>query len=218
MLSKKMHLVFLGAPGAGKGTMASMAAKKFNLSHLSTGEILRQEIKKGSELGLKVKKVVESGVLVNDELVAKILKENIKASRKGFILDGYPRNLKQAEMLDKILAELKIDFLKAIFFEIEKEELVRRLSSRLYCSKCGATFNGYTESLKPKKEGKCDSCRAELIKRKDDSVEVIEKRLGVYEEETKPLIDYYAKEGLLIKINANKGIKENFSQLKKVLG
>ncbi len=192
-----MRLIFLGPPAVGKGTHAGDAAKHYGIPKISTGDILREEAKKETELGRKVKEIIERGELVPDEVVIEILKERIAQGdcKKGFILDGFPRTIEQAEALDKIT---KTDFV--VNFQTSHETLMARMTNRLTCKKCEAIFN--TLFVKPKKEGVCDYCGGELYQREDQKPDVVEKRLEVYRKETEPLIDYYRKKELLVDFNA----------------
>lgn len=201
-----MRLIFLGPPAVGKGTHAGDAAKHYGIPKISTGDMLREEAKKKTELGSKVKEIIERGELVSDEIMVEILKERIAQDdcKKGFILDGFPRTIQQAEALDRIT---KIDLI--VNFKALHETLMARMTNRLTCKKCGAIFN--TLFVKPKKEGICDHCGGELYQREDQKPDVVKKRLEVYRKETKPLIDYYGKKGLLVDFDAE-GPKEEVSK------
>ncbi|HDI02566.1 MAG TPA: adenylate kinase [Candidatus Aenigmarchaeota archaeon] len=193
-----MKLVFLGPPGSGKGTYASRIEERFGWPQISTGDLLREEVKKGSEIGREAEKYMKEGKLVPDEIVLKLLKERISREdcKNGFILDGFPRTLAQAEELEKIT-----DIDVVINLVVPKEIIVTRLSARRVCRNCGAVYN--LRTLKPKVDGICDKCGGELYQRKDDTPEVIEKRFEVYHEQTAPLIDFYRKKGILIDIECN---------------
>lgn len=192
-----MKFVFLGPPGAGKGTLAVEAAKLYNIPHISTGDIFRAAIKNQTELGKKVKSVIDSGALVSDELTVALVKERLEKAdaQKGFILDGFPRTIPQAEALENIV---KIGCV--VNFDISDEEVIRRLSGRRICPDCGQSF--HTEFVKPKKENICDSCGSALIIREDDKIESIKKRLETYRVQTAPLIDFYKNKKLLKDIDA----------------
>jgi len=187
-----MRLVLLGPPGAGKGTYASRLTVKLGVPHISTGDMVREEIKKQTDLGRKIKEYSDRGALVPDEIIIKLLANRLRKPDcdKGFILDGFPRTISQAEALEKIA---KIDLV--INLNVPDEIIITRLSNRLVCSKCGAIYNLLT--LKPKKEGICDKCGGRLYQREDDKPEVIKERLDVYRRQTAPLIEYYNNKGLL---------------------
>lgn len=191
-----MKLIFLGAPGAGKGTVATRLTERTGMTAVSTGDLFRAAIKNETELGLKVKAIIESGDLVPDELTVALVKERLKEETgdKGFILDGFPRTIAQADALKTFCP---ID--AVINFVVPDEKIIKRLSGRRLCRQCNAGY--HIEYMPPKQEGICDACGGELYTRKDDSPESIQNRLSVYAEQTKPLIDYYRKEGLLIDID-----------------
>ncbi len=191
-----MRLVFLGAPGAGKGTIAKMLCNEFMWPHISTGDAFRSIMSKDTALAKEVKAVVESGKLVNDALTKQVVEERLK-SEDSFILDGYPRNFTQVVDLDQILKSKGQSLDAVVYFEVPKSELVARLSGRLTC-KNGHIFN--LNSNPPKVSGKCDVCKSDLVQRADDSAEKVKERLDVYAKQTKPLIAHYEKKGLLIKV------------------
>ena len=200
-----MRIVLLGPPGVGKGTLADSLEKKFSIPKISTGDMLRDEVQQGTELGKEAKEFMERGDLVDDNVVLKMIESRIQKEecQNGFILDGFPRTIAQAEALDKIT---KID--TVINLKAEDETIVKRVSNRRMCIKCQAGFNIIT--LKPKKEGICDKCAGKLIQRDDDKPETVKKRLEVYWNETKPLIDYYEEKNLVKNINAEASIEEVF--------
>jgi adenylate kinase len=187
-----MKIVMLGAPGAGKGTYASRLNVSLGIPHISTGDMVRDEIKAQTELGKKIKQYSDKGELVPDEIIIQLLADRLKKPdcEKGYILDGFPRTINQAEALGKIS---KIDVV--VNLNVPDQIIVTRLSNRVTCKKCGAIYNLLT--LKPKREGECDKCGGELVQRRDDQPEVIQERLNVYREKTEPLIQYYRKKGLL---------------------
>ena len=188
-----MRLIMLGAPGAGKGTHALLLSKEYNIPQISTGDILRSHIKNETDLGKKAKKYMDKGLLVPDELVVEIVKKRIQEEdcKEGFILDGFPRTIPQAEALDKALEELAIALDKVVNIDVPDEVIIKRMAGRRVCSNCGASY--HIENKKPLKENICDECGSELKQREDDKEETVRKRLQVYEEQTKPLIEYYEK-------------------------
>ncbi|KLO23844.1 MULTISPECIES: adenylate kinase [unclassified Marinitoga] len=188
---KKLNLLFFGPPGAGKGTIAKEVSKKYNIPHISTGDMLREAVASGSELGKKVKSILDSGQLVSDEIMLEVIKNRLNQSdvEKGFILDGFPRTIPQAESLEKILDEMGNPITGIIYLEVDEETVVKRITSRRICPKCGKIYNVIT--LKPKIENKCDICGEELIQRDDDKEEVVRDRYKVYMEKTYPVIEFY---------------------------
>lgn len=201
-----MNIIILGPQGSGKGTQAGNIAKKYKLEHISTGDIFREHMKNKTELGKKIEEIMQSGNLVPDKITNQIVKEKLENTKKGFILDGYPRNIEQAKFLDKTA---KIDFV--IDLELTEEEAINRISSRRICSECGEGFN--TIYIKPKIKGICDKCGGKLIQRDDDQPEAIKKRLKIYNEQTTPLKDYYRNEGLLIEIDGTPSIEVVFESI-----
>lgn len=206
----KSHLIFIGAPGSGKGTQASKLVAEKGFKHISTGDLLRSEIAKQSSLGLEVKKVMDEGKLVSDDLVIRLLQANINLSEKQYIFDGYPRNLAQAQTLDKEV--LKGAPSVAVYFEIDMGKLVERLTNRRTCKNCGAIYN--LISKKPKVMGVCDQCGStDLVQRADDKEEVITNRLKVFKETVDPVLKYYQDLGRLMKVNAESSVDEIFEQI-----
>ncbi len=213
------NYIFLGAPGAGKGTMADLFCEKQGQKHVSTGDLLRAELKNGTALGLKAKGYMEAGQLVPDELVADIVSVVLATSEvqaKGLILDGYPRTVNQANLLAKAMqgATLKLD--AVVLFDVERELLLKRLTARRLCRKCPAIFN--TLYSKPKVEGVCDQCGGELYQRADDTLQTAVERLAVYERDTMPLIDLYEKQGLLVRVSGAEEKNKNFELMCKKMG
>ncbi len=196
-----MRIVLLGPPGAGKGTQATKLINKYNIPHISTGDIFRKNLKENTKLGLKAKEYMDKGLLVPDELVVDIVKDRLteKDCTKGFLLDGFPRTVEQAEALESELEKLKISLDRVIDIETKDEILINRLTNRLVCKKCGATYNA--KSNRPKKNGICDVCGGELYIRDDDKEDTVRNRLKVYKEQTEPLIEYYGKKGLLTTVD-----------------
>jgi adenylate kinase len=209
-----MKLIFLGAPGAGKGTVASRIQEKYNLSHISTGDMFREAIKQETELGKKAKSFMDAGTLVPDEVTTGMLKERINQAdcKQGFILDGFPRTIVQAEALDN--EGIIID--KAVNFIVSEKTVVERISNRWTCKVDGSIYN--TLTLPPQVEGKCDKCNGELFQRDDQKPEVVKKRMAVYQEQTTPLIDFYKEKGILIEVDAESPVDEVFESVVSVLG
>lgn len=198
-----MNLVFLGPPGSGKGTQAKRIAAKLGLLHLSTGDVLREAVKNGTELGKKAQKYMETGELVPDDLIIGLIEEKLKsgALNNGFILDGFPRTIPQAEALKVMFARNQKAIHRAILLDVTDEEVIKRLSGRYYCPTCNAGYN-YPMQL-PKKEGICDNDGARLLRRPDDEEEVVKNRLNVYKKQTEPIVDFYRKESILAAIKDN---------------
>lgn len=213
-----MKIVMLGAPGAGKGTQAKMIADKYQVPHISTGDIFRANIKNGTELGKEAKKYMDQGLLVPDELTVKLLLDRVANPdcANGYVLDGFPRTIPQAEVLDNALTELgdKIDY--AINVDVPDENIVQRMGGRRACLSCGGTY--HVEYLKPKKEGVCDRCGQELVLREDDKPETVMKRLNVYHEQTQPLIDFYSGKGILRSVDGTVDIMDVFASIVEILG
>lgn len=207
----------LGAPGAGKGTQAKMIAEKFGVPHISTGDIFRANIKEGTELGMEAKKYMDQGLLVPDELTVKILLDRVAREdcADGYVLDGFPRTIPQAEVLDAALEKLneKIDY--AVNVDVPDENIVKRMSGRRACLKCGATF--HVEHIPPKQEGICDSCGGELVLRDDDRQETVQNRLKVYHDQTQPLIDYYGKKGVLKSVDGTVEMQKVFQAISDII-
>lgn len=187
-----MNFIFLGPPGAGKGSLAVKVAEDYKIPHISTGDIFRDNIKRGTELGVKVKAIIDSGALVSDDLTCELVKDRLSKDdcKNGFILDGFPRTIPQAEMFTSICPDVTV-----VNFQIADDVVIKRLSTRRVCKKCGANYNVLT--LPPKTEGVCDKCGGELYQRDDDKQEAIMHRMEVYREQTEPLIDFYRKKGQL---------------------
>ncbi len=212
-----MKIIMLGAPGAGKGTQAKKIAGQYNIPHISTGDIFRANIKNGTELGKKAKTYMDQGLLVPDELVVDLVVDRVNQDDcvNGYVLDGFPRTIPQAEALSEALKKLgqKMDY--AIDVDVPDENIVNRMSGRRACVGCGATY--HLVYAPTKQEGICDTCGKELILRDDDKPETVQKRLNVYHEQTQPLIDYYTKEGILRKVDGTIDIDEVFGQIVKLL-
>ena len=213
-----MKIVMLGAPGAGKGTQAKMIAEKYTIPHISTGDIFRANIKEGTPLGLEAKSYMDQGKLVPDELTVKILLDRVAKDdcKNGYVLDGFPRTIPQANVLKEALAKQndKIDY--AINVDVPDENIVRRMSGRRACVTCGATY--HIEHVPPKKEGICDKCGSALILRDDDKPDTVLNRLKVYHDQTQPLIDFYNNEGILKEVDGTIDVKDVFESIVKILG
>jgi len=212
-----MKIIMLGAPGAGKGTQAKMIAKEYGIPHISTGDIFRANIKEGTALGKEAKTYMDAGQLVPDELTVKILLDRVAKDdcKNGYVLDGFPRTIPQAEVLDAALTELgdKIDF--AIDVDVPDENIVRRMGGRRACVTCGATY--HIEHVPPKTEGICDTCGSELILRDDDKPETVSNRLKVYHDQTQPLIDFYTAKGVLKSVDGTVDMMDVFAAIKGIL-
>ncbi len=213
-----MKIIMLGAPGAGKGTQAKMIAEKYQIPHISTGDIFRANIKNGTELGMEAKKYMDQGQLVPDELTVKILLDRVAKDdcKNGYVLDGFPRTIPQAEVLDKALNELgeKIDY--AIDVEVPDENIVKRMSGRRACLACGATY--HIEHIPPKAEGICDVCGQELVLRDDDKPETVLNRLQVYYKQTQPLIEFYTAKGVMKAVDGTMDMHDVFNEIVSILG
>jgi adenylate kinase len=211
-----MKLVLLGPPGAGKGTQSVVLAKRYGVPHISTGDMLRESIKAGEALGLKAKGYMDKGELVPDEVVTGIVVDRLKKpdTKNGYILDGFPRTLKQAEDLDGALGASGSGIDMAVYFATSPAVAIERLSGRRVCKSCG--FNYHVRNIPPKKEGVCDKCGGALFQRPDDKEDTVRNRLKVYEDQTKPLIDYYISKGLLKRVSGDLGVDELFKVLSKI--
>ena len=213
-----MNLILLGPPGAGKGTQAKRMVETYGIPQISTGDMLREAVKNQTQLGLEAKKFMDSGQLVPDEVVIGLVKERLGRDdcAQGFMLDGFPRTVPQAEELDKVLAGMDKNLDHVISIEVPNEELMGRLTGRRTCKQCGAGFHVIFDP--PKQEGVCDKCGGELYQRDDDNEATVSNRLKVYESQTKPLIDYYSAKGLLRPIDGVGAIDEIFARIKELLG
>lgn len=212
-----MKIIMLGAPGAGKGTQAKMIADKYSIPHVSTGDIFRANIKNGTALGMEAKKYMDQGQLVPDELTVKILLDRVAQDdcKNGYVLDGFPRTIPQAEVLDKALTELGDSIDYAINVDVPDENIINRMSGRRACVSCGATY--HIVHIPTKVEGICDRCGAELILRDDDKPETVKKRLDVYHTQTQPLIDYYTAKGVLKEVDGTRDMNDVFADIVKLL-
>ncbi|MFR5263123.1 MAG: adenylate kinase [Christensenellales bacterium] len=212
-----LRTILLGPPGAGKGTQAVKIVEKYNIPHISTGDIFRENIKNQTELGKRAKAYMDRGELVPDELVVEIATDRLTKDdcKNGFLLDGFPRTIFQAEKLDEFLTQRgeKID--KVINIDVEKDALVKRITGRRVCKSCGASY--HVVNIPPKKDGICDLCSGELIQRADDTEETVLNRIDVYNKQTKPLVDYYDKAGVIINIDGNKDLDDVLADIIKGL-
>ena len=213
-----MRIIMLGAPGAGKGTQAIKIAEKYAIPHISTGDIFRANIKNNTELGQKAKTYMDQGLLVPDELVVDLVVDRVgqKDCGNGYVLDGFPRTIPQAEALDQALSALeqKVDY--AINVEVPDENIVNRMSGRRACVDCGATY--HIVYAPTKEENVCDNCHGNLILRDDDKPETVQKRLNVYHEQTQPLIDYYTEKKILVEVDGTVDIEDVFAAIVNILG
>lgn len=213
-----MKIIMLGAPGAGKGTQAKMIAEKYQIPHISTGDIFRANIKNGTELGMEAKKYMDQGLLVPDELTVKILLDRVAEAdcANGYVLDGFPRTIPQAEVLEKALGELQDSIDYAINVEVPDENIIKRMGGRRACLSCGATY--HIEHVPPKTEGICDKCGQELVLRDDDKAETVKNRLDVYHKQTQPLIDFYSNKGILKTVDGTVDMQDVFQAIVDILG
>lgn len=213
-----MNLVLLGPPGAGKGTQAAQLIKQYNIPHISTGDIFRANIKEGTALGKKAQEYINRGELVPDSLVIEIALDRLEQDdcKNGFLLDGFPRTVEQAQALDKYLEERGSKLDCVLDIDVAKDILVDRLITRRVCKNCGATYN--IKGMPPKKEGICDLCGGELYQRADDTEETVNNRIEVYNSQTKPLIDYYDKAGNIAHLDGSIGLEKLFNEIVEILG
>ncbi|EHR33509.1 adenylate kinase [Helcococcus kunzii] len=212
-----MILILLGPPGVGKGSQANKIIDGFGVTHISTGDIFRKNIKEETELGLKVKEIIAAGELVSDDLTNELVFDRLsnETSENGFMLDGYPRNINQAEALDKWLSENGKELTKVIYIDADKDVLISRIAGRRVCKNCGATY--HVVNHPPKEEGICDICGGTLIQRPDDNEETAKSRIEIYEEQTSPLVEYYTKSGKLQRFNGNNEIEEVYLEIENSL-
>ncbi len=213
-----MKIIMLGAPGAGKGTQAKQIADKYGIPHISTGDIFRANLKQGTELGKKAKEYMDQGLLVPDELTCDLVMDRIgqEDCKNGFVLDGFPRTIPQAEALDKALANINEKMNYAVDVDVPDENIVNRMSGRRACINCGATY--HIVSIPTKVEGICDRCGEKVVLRDDDQPETVKKRLNVYHEQTQPLIDYYKKQDILRTVDGTQPMEQVFGAIVEILG
>ena len=212
-----MNIILMGPPGAGKGTQAKKIIQEFAIPHISTGDMFREAIKKGTPLGVLAKSYIDKGDLVPDDVTIGLVKERLSQDdcQKGYLLDGFPRTLKQAEALEGLTKEIGREIALCLNIDVKKEELIRRISGRRVCKNCGAPY--HIETAKPKVAGVCDICGGPLYQRADDNVEALETRLTHYEHDTKPLLDFYQKRNLLILLDGEGGSEKLFAEISRLL-
>ena len=214
-----MNIIFIAPPSAGKGTQSSMLEKQHGYIHLSTGDLLRAEIKRKSEIGKSIEDTISRGELVSDEIITELLKNQLqKISNNKFILDGYPRTKEQAIELSKIFDELGISNYKVLYLDLDEDTALKRALGRVICSNCGATYNQYIEDLMPKEKGICDKCHSELVSRPDDTEKAMKQRYESYVKFTKPILNYYEKEGVLSIVDASKNAKDVYDDITNIIG
>ncbi|MEE8638285.1 MAG: adenylate kinase [Candidatus Margulisiibacteriota bacterium] len=213
-----MILAFLGPPGSGKGTQAKLLAEKLKIPHISLGDILREEVRRNTPMGKRIAELIHAGKLAPNELTIELTRKRIEEPdcKTGFILDGFPRSAVQAEAMDKIFGDKKLNLDKVIYFHVTEDQVVERLSDRRSCKSCGAVF--HTKHKPPKVSGKCDECGGELYQRRDDEESAIRTRFEVYEEQTKPLIDRYQAAHKLVTVDASESIEDVFNKLLAIVG
>ncbi|MCI7554981.1 MAG: adenylate kinase [Tenericutes bacterium] len=210
------NIIFIAPPAAGKGTQSELLISKYGYEHISTGDLLRNEIKSGSDLGKELDSMMKSGSLISDEIVNKLLINALSNITKPFILDGYPRTISQALKLDEILASLNKSVDVVVYLDVEEELAMKRATGRLSCKSCNRIYHKYFS--KPRVEGICDNCGSSLISRADDTPDTFKVRYDTYMSNTKPLLDFYSNKNILVKVDANKEADETFREIEKVIG
>jgi len=213
-------IIFIAPPAAGKGTQSKLVSKKYNIPHISTGDLLRNEIQTCSELGKSIKLEIDKGHFVSDEIIFDLLKNRLNQDdcKNGYILDGFPRNLNQAREYDKMLESLNKDIGYVILLDLDKETAKKRIIGRLSCKNCGSVYNELIEDAMPKNKGVCDKCNLELSKRNDDNEETFEERFNTYLKETEPLINYYENKGCLYRVNSGVSLERIFEEIVRIIG
>ena len=214
-----MNIIFVAPPAAGKGTQSNLLVEKYGIAHISTGDLLREEVASGSDLGLSLKDKMASGELISDDIVLGLLKNRLMKDdvKKGFILDGYPRTLNQANTLDTMLEELNMKIDHVLYLDMDKTLAMHRALGRMTCPNCGAGYNKYEEVMKPKVDGKCDKCSSDLVSRSDDNEETFNTRFDTYLDNTQPLLDYYKEKNLLDVIDNSGTPTETFNRIEEVI-
>lgn len=214
------NIIFIAPPAAGKGTISSMICSKYNIPHISTGDLLRDEIARSTKIGIEIRESMARGEFVSDELITKLLKKRLssKDCAKGYVLDGYPRNLHQAEIYDNLLKDLSYESGIVIFLDIDRETALNRIKSRVVCPKCGMSYNLSSPDLSPVREGLCDGCSSELKVRTDDTEETFISRFDTYMRETYPLVEYYENKNNLVRIDvSNRNPEEIFQETRRLI-
>lgn len=213
------NIILIAAPGAGKGTLAKSLKEKYDYVHISTGDLLRDAVSKGDELGLKIKDILAQGLLVEDEIVYQVLKNRLQEAdcKNGIIMDGFPRNVNQAVKYEEILSDINIDLGVAILLDIEESKLIERITGRRLCSQCGEIYNIYNPAIAPKVENICNKCGSALYQRSDDNEEALKSRYATYVEKTQPLIDYYKNKNNLYIVDSGKELHYTLEQVEKIL-
>lgn len=214
-----MNIIFIAPPAAGKGTQSFLLEEKYNYKHISTGDLLREEITKKTELGANIESIISKGELVSDEIITTLLKNELKKLKhQKFILDGYPRNIAQAETLENIFNELNIENYGTIYLSLDEETATKRALGRIVCSKCGASYNTYFKNLMPKEDGICDKCQSQLTQRSDDNEEAFKVRFETYINVTNPVLDFYKEKGKLHVVSAADEADKIFKNIEEILG
>ena len=212
------NLILIAPPAAGKGTLSEQLVSGFGYEHISTGDLLREKQQDGSELGNNLKELLSTGKLVDDNIVTDLLNKKLKNISNSFILDGYPRNIKQADILEELLSNLNLNIDAVIYLNVDRETAMHRALGRITCPKCNKIYNKYNEIMKPKNDNLCDNCNVELVSRTDDNEESFKVRFDTYLKNTKPLLDYYKNKGKLVVIDKIDTPDETFMEVKKVIG
>ena len=213
-------IIFIAPPAAGKGTQSKLVSEKYNIPHISTGDLLRNIIQTGSELGKIIKDEIDKGHFVSDELILELLKNRLNQDdcNNGYILDGFPRNINQAKEYDKLLISLNKKIGYVILLDVDKDTLKKRIVGRLSCKNCGSVYNKYIHETMPKNEGICDKCNIELSKRDDDNEETFEERYNTYLKETEPLINYYENKGCLYRVDSGVSLERTYEEIVRIIG